>query len=183
MNHENINFLLENGKRRRRITRRRKNKIPKVFKFLLILALMLTFPFITIAISNSQESANLPSLEREALSLKVEFNRLNDTEENAEERMSILKNIISNSRGTEEAQIAYWDLADLYLDSFQEPKIELAISTIEEYLKSYPNSNWTTHFKLKLLDLYENNNPKKAQLKNQLLKDKTLPNFLRSYLN
>ena len=180
MSHENINFLLEKNPRRRKYNRKRKNKF---VKYLFILALMFTIPIMTIAISNSQEVNNISELEHEALSRKVEFNRLPETDETLQERMLILKNIIKDSRGTEEAQIAYWDLADLYLDSYDEPQIDLAISTLEEFLRNYPNSDWSVHFKLKLLDLYGDKNPKKTQLKNQLLKDNSLPSSLRSYLN
>ncbi len=188
MNHSNINFLLESETRTRtrnhRSIRKRKRK-NHALKYFAVLVLMLAVPvwLLTNSGSGSQASANIPELEQNAQSMRVEFDRLKDTDENLQEREKILKSIITNSRGTEEAELAYWDLSDLYLDSYQEPKTDLAIATLEEFLKNYPDSNWTTHFKLKLLDLYGNDNPKRASLKEQLTNDKSLPSSLRSSIN
>ncbi len=187
MNHSNINFLLESDTRtrsrnHRRIHRRKRNR-RLALGYLGIFVLVLAIPLWLLTSSDSQANVNIPELEQNAQSMRVEFNRLQDTDENLQEREKILKNIIANSRGTEEAELAYWDLSDLYLDSYQEPKTDLAIATLEEFLKNYPDSNWTTHFKLKLLDLYGNDNPKRASLKKQLTNDKSLPSSLRSSIN
>ncbi|MBR0253493.1 MAG: hypothetical protein IJQ57_09110 [Synergistaceae bacterium] len=62
--------------------------------------------------------ADINSIEREGLILRVQLNRLGSNGDPFE-REEILRTIIDTCKGTEEGENAYWDLADLYLDGFR----------------------------------------------------------------
>ena len=127
-------------------------------------------------------SIPISEVEREALILRVELNRLGSTGDPFE-REAILQKIIDRCKGTEEGEAAYWDLADLYLDGFPEEMRKEAREMLELCLRAYPNTNRTSMVKCKLVDLYDNNDPRRAELVKQLKNDKTLPNILRASLN
>ena len=115
----------------------------------------------------------------EALVMRVEWRRASEPEE----REEILKRIIENSPDTEEAQAAYWDLAELYLSGFSEERKTDAENILNEFLERYPDSEWALNFRLKLLDLYDVKNPERSNLKKIILSDKTLPAVLKASLN
>lgn len=122
--------------------------------------------------------ADIQSLEREALALRVEYNRLG-SQGDPFERRAILQEIIDKCKGTEEAETAYWELADLYLDGFPEEMRKEACEMLELCLKEYPNSNRVNMIKRRLVDLYDEKNPRRAELINQLRNDKSLPDVLK----
>ena len=121
-------------------------------------------------------------IEREAFILRVELNRLGSSGDPFE-REALLRKIIDRCKGTEEGEAAYWDLADLYLDGFPEEMRQEAREMLELCLRAYPNTNRTSMIKCKLVDLYDNNDPRRAELVKQLENDKTLPNIVKSSIN
>ena len=123
--------------------------------------------------------ADIVSLEREAQVLRVNLR----SAENASEKEAILRRIIDTCKGTEEAEAAYWDLADLYLNEFPSERRQEAAEMLELCLRTYPNSNRSTMIKLKLIDLYDAKNKRRAELINQLRSDKNVPEMIRSSLN
>ncbi|MBQ7577842.1 MAG: hypothetical protein IJT21_06235 [Synergistaceae bacterium] len=119
------------------------------------------------------------TLEREAHILKVEFNRLGKDGDPLE-REAVLRKIIDNCKGTEEGESAYWELADLYLDSFPEERRKEAREMLELCLKNYPDSSRAVMIKCRLVDLYDDKDSKRADLIRTLKADKNLPNLLRA---
>lgn len=132
-----------------------------------------------IAFANFANAYELFNPVHEALIMRVEWRRA----ANPEEREEILKRIIENSPETEEAEAAYWDLAELYLGGFPEERRADAENVLKEFLGNYPNSEWALNFRLKLLDLYDAKNPERIALKKEILNDKSLPAVLRASFN
>ncbi len=126
--------------------------------------------------------ADISSIEREGMIMRVELNRLGSDVE-PEEREAILKKIAERCKGTEEGESAYWDLADLYLEGFPEEMRKEARDTLELCLKTYPNSRRSVMVKLKLAELYDAGTPRRAELIKQLKNDSSLPSVLKSSLN
>ena len=126
--------------------------------------------------------ADVTDIEREAMIMRVELNRLGSDADPAE-RESILKKIAERCKGTEEGESAYWDLADLYLEGFPEERRNEARDVLELCLKNYPNSRRAVMVKCRLADLYEAGSPRRAELIRQLKNDSSLPNILKSTLN
>ena len=126
--------------------------------------------------------ADISSIEREGMIMRVELNRL-DSDVEPEEREAILKKIAERCKGTEEGESAYWDLADLYLEGFPEEMRKEARDTLELCLKTYPNSRRSVMVKLKLAELYDAGTPRRAELIKQLKNDSSLPSVLKSSLN
>ena len=124
-------------------------------------------------------AADIVSLEREAQVLRVNLR----SAESASEKEMILRKIIDTCKGTEEAEAAYWDLADLYLDGFENEKRREAAEMLELCLRTYPNSNRSTMTKCRLIDLYDAKNKRRAELINQLKNDKNVPEFIKANLN
>ena len=120
--------------------------------------------------------------EQEAQILRVEFNRLGSSGDPVE-RENILKQIISKYPNTDGAQLAYWNLADLYLNAFDDEKLNDAVNILETFLKNYPNSEWRLNFELRLFEMYDNKNTRKEQLKQKILNEKYLPAMLKAQLN
>ena len=116
-----------------------------------------------------------------ARGLQVELNRLG-SDADPIERESLLRKIIDLCHGTEEAEAAYWSLADLYLDAFAEPKEKEARDTLELFLKRCPDSRWTTQVKCRLLALYDAKDKRAGELRQELSKDARLPQMLRAAL-
>ncbi|MBQ7197010.1 MAG: hypothetical protein IJS40_06330 [Synergistaceae bacterium] len=142
----------------------------------------LTFAIlIFIFLPTISNAADMGALEREALALRVEFNRLGSSGDPFE-REAILQKIIDRCKGTEEAVAAYWNLADLYLDGFPEEMRQEAREILEICLKNYPNSPRASMVKCKLVELYDNGDARRSELVRQLQNDKTLPNILRASL-
>ena len=148
-------------------------------KKFLTLAFMILFFLSAIPFSFAADSSEL---EREALAMRVELNRLGSSGDPFE-REAILQKIIDRCKGTEEAVAAYWDLADLYLDAFPEEMRQEAREMLEICLKNYPDSPRVSMIKCRLVDLYDAKDSRRAELVRQLQNDKTLPNFLRSTMN
>ena len=126
--------------------------------------------------------ADITAIEREAMIMRVELNRLGADADPAE-RESILKKIAERCKGTEEGESAYWDLADLYLEGFPEERRNEARDVLELCLKNYPNSRRAVMVKCRLVELYEAGSPRRAELIRQLKNDSSLPNILKSTLN
>ena len=124
-------------------------------------------------------AADIVSLEREAQVLRVNLR----SAESASEKEMILRKIIDTCKGTEEAEAAYWDLADLYLDGFGNERRREAAEMLELCLRTYPNSNRSTMIKCRLIDLYDAKNKRRAELINQLRNDKNVPEFIKANLN
>ena len=126
--------------------------------------------------------ADISSIEREGMIMRVELNRLGPDSEPSE-REAMLKKIAERCKGTEEGESAYWDLADLYLEGFPEERRNEARDVLELCLKNYPNSRRAVMVKCRLVELYEAGSPRRAELIRQLKNDNSLPNMLRSTLN
>ena len=134
-------------------------------------------------IASSAFGAEIESLERNAMILRAEYNRLG-SEGDPIEREAILREIIDTCKGTEEAEAAYWDLADLYLDSFPEERRQEACEMLELCLKNYPDTRRSVLVKCRLVELYENNNnTRRSELINQIKSDKSVPNVIKEGLN
>jgi len=148
----------------------------------LIFVFLIFSPTVSFSLSFSiaNEDSALAS-RREALAMRVELNRLGSSGDPFE-REAILRKIIDKSKGTEEAVVAYWDLADLYLDAFPEEMRKEAGEMLELCLKNYPDSPRAAMIKCKLIDLYDKDNPRREELINQLKNDTTLPNILKASL-
>ncbi len=131
-----------------------------------------------IFISSAAFCADISGLEREALAMRVELNRLGSSGDPFE-REAVLQKIIDKCKGTEEAVSAYWDLADLYLDGFPEEMRQEAREMLEICLKNYPDSSRASMIKCRLVDLYDAEDSRRKELVKQLQNDKTLPNILR----
>ena len=126
--------------------------------------------------------ADIVSVEREAMIMRVELNTLGSSGDPLE-REAWLRKIIDKCRGTEEAEAAYWDLADLYLDGFSEEKRQEAREMLELCLRSYPDTRRSLLVKCRLVDLYEEKDPRRAELVSQLRNDSRLPSMMRNSLN
>lgn len=124
-------------------------------------------------------AADIVSLEREAQVLRVNLRNA----DSPSEKEAILRRIIDTCKGTEEAEAAYWDLADLYLNDFPSERRREATEMLELCLRTYPNTNRSTMIKLRLVDLYDARNKRRAELINQLRNDKNVPEMIRSSLN
>lgn len=123
-------------------------------------------------------AADIASLEREAQVLRVNLR----SAESPSEKEAILRRIIDTCKGTEEAEAAYWDLADLYLNNFPNERRREAAEMLELCLRTYPNSNRSTMVKLRLVDLYDAKNKRRTELINQLRNDTNVPEMIRSSL-
>lgn len=117
--------------------------------------------------------------ERTARELNVELNRLGSSGDPVE-REAVLRRIVEQCAGVEEAEAAHWSLTDLYLDAFSEPREEDARDVLERFLKQYPNSRWTTQAKCRLLALCDAKGDRAAQLRRELSGDDALPQALRA---
>lgn len=126
-------------------------------------------------------AADVSSIEREGMIMRVELNRLGSSADPSE-REAVLRKIAERCKGTEEGEAAYWDLADLYLEGFPEEMREKAREILELCIKTYPNSVRSGMVKCKLAELYDEGNPRRAELIRQLKNDNTLPNVVRSAL-
>ncbi len=124
-------------------------------------------------------AADIVSLEREAQILRVQLRSADDVTE----KEAILRKIIDTCKGTEEAEAAYWDLADLYLNDFPSERKREAAEMLELCLRAYPNSNRSTMIKCRLIDLYDVRNKRRAELINQLKNDKNVPEMIKNSLN
>ena len=142
----------------------------KIFAFVIVI-LVCTYGY--------SFAADIVSLEREAQVLRVNLR----SAESASEKEMILRKIIDTCKGTEEAEAAYWDLADLYLDEFPNERRREAAEMLELCLRTYPNSNRSTMIKCRLIDLYDARNKRRAELINQLMNDKNVPEFIKANLN
>ena len=140
--------------------------------------LALAFVFMT---AGSALCADVVGLEREAMILRVELNTLGGTGDPFE-REAILRKIIDKCKGTEEAEAAYMDLADLYLDGFPEEMRQEAREMLELCLKNYPNTRRAVLVKCRLIDLYEAKDSRRAELVKQLRNDNALPSMLKASL-
>lgn len=127
-------------------------------------------------------AADVSSVEREGMMMRVELNRLG-TSAAPSERETLLRKIAERCKGTEEGERAYWELADLYLEGFPEEKRDKAREILELCIKTYPNSLRASMVKCRLAELYDNGSPRRKELVRQLKNDNTLPNFLRSTIN
>lgn len=143
--------------------------------FALALALVLAVPCAVLC-------ADTMSLEREARIIRVELNRLGSSGDPFE-REALLRSIIDRCRGTEEGEMAYWDLADLYLDGFPEEMRKEAREVLELCLRAYPNTNRALLVKCRLVDLYDAGDPRRAELVRQLSSAQELPAMLKVSLN
>lgn len=126
--------------------------------------------------------ADIVSLEREAMIMRVELNTLGSSGDPFE-REAILRKIIDKCKGTEEAEAAYWDLADLYLEGFPEEMRQEAREMLELCLRNYPDTRRSVLVKCRLVDLYDAKDSRRAELVRQLKKDGSLPSMLRSSMN
>ena len=126
--------------------------------------------------------ANVVSIEREGMILRSEFNRLGSSGDPFE-REAVLRKIIDTCKGTEEGEMAYWDLANVYLNEFPEEMRTEARDMLEECLKNYPNTRRAVLVKCRLVDLYEAKDSRRAELVRQLKKDSGLPSMLKASIN
>ena len=133
-------------------------------------------------LQGSAMCADVVSLELEAMVMRVELNMLGSSGDPFE-REAILRKIIDKCKGTEEAEAAYWDLANLYLDGFPEEMRQEAQEMLELCLRTYPNTRRSVLVKCRLADLYEAKDSRRAELVKQLKSDAGLPSMLKKSLN
>lgn len=124
-------------------------------------------------------AADVSSVEREGMMMRVELNRLGTSAEPSE-RETLLRKIAERCKGTEEGERAYWDLADLYLEGFPEEMRDKAREILEQCIKAYPNSLRASMVRCKLAELYDTGSARREELVRQIKKDNMLPEFLRS---
>ncbi len=137
---------------------------------------------ILLACAGSAWSADVVSVEREGMILRSEFNRLG-SDGDPFEREAVLRKIIDQCKGTEEGEMAYWDLANVYLDEFPEEMRKEARDMLEECLKNYPDTRRAVLVKCRLVDLYEVKDSRRAELVRQLKNDSGLPSMLKASIN
>ena len=135
-----------------------------------------------LGLAGSAWCADIAGLEREAMVMRVELNSLGSSGDPFE-REAILRKIIDKCKGTEEAEAAYWDLADLYLEGFPEEMRQEATEMLELCLRNYPNTRWSVLVKCRLVDLYGAKDKRRAELVRQLKNEPGLPSMLKSSLN
>ena len=135
-----------------------------------------------LACAGSAWCADIVSIEREGMILRSEFNRLGSSADPFE-REAVLQKIIEQCEGTEEGEMAYWDLANVYLDEFPEEMRNEARNMLEECLKNYPNTRRAVLVKCRLVDLYEAKDSRRAELVKQLKKEPGLPTMLKASIN
>ena len=126
--------------------------------------------------------ADIVKTELEAMVIKSEFNRLGNSSDPFEKE-SLLLRIIDKCKDTEEGEAAYWDLADLYLNDFPEEMRQEACEMLELSLRNYPNTRRSILVKCRLIDLYEKNNSRRAELIKELKNNNHLPTMLKNALN
>lgn len=131
---------------------------------------------------NNIDLSALNEKERLGLSLQTELSRSGTSNNDPVEREAALREIIERCSGTEEAENAYWSLADLYLDAFSEPKEKEACEILERFIKNYPDSRWLTQVKCRLFVLYDGKGERAAELYKELQKSGDLPNIIKSNL-
>ena len=132
-----------------------------------------------LACAGSAWCADIVSIECEGMILRSEFNRLGSSADPFE-REAVLRKIIEACEGTEEGEMAYWDLANVYLDEFPEEMRNEARNMLEECLKNYPNTRRAVLVKCRLVDLYEAKDSRRAELVRQLKKEPGLPTMLKA---
>lgn len=118
--------------------------------------------------------------ERRALELRVELSRMTGADD-ADAREAVCLSIIQDCGGTEEAEAAYWRLADIYLDAFDEPQEQKARDVLKRFIERCPNSRWVTHARLRLLEL-GGDKKEIGTLRSALQKDDSVPKSLRAGL-
>lgn len=104
-------------------------------------------------VASAATASVLPDQETAALEYRLRLTRVDA--ENAAERERLYQTLIENCPQTEAAEEAFWSLAGLYLDDFEEPREEEAQKTLERFLEQYPASRWVEHAENRLLWLYE----------------------------
>ena len=67
------------------------------------------------------------------------------------EREALFLRMIAECPDTKLAEEAHWALSNIYLDDFDEPKVDKAIEILELFLKRYPSSRWGPHVESRLL--------------------------------
>lgn len=126
--------------------------------------------------------ADISVIEREAMMMRVELNRLGSNDDPSEKE-AILRKIADRCKGTEEGEAAYWDLADLYLDGFPSEMRKEACEMLELCLRNYPNSSRAGMVRCKLAELYDNGSKRRSELVRLVKNDSTLPNAVKLTLN
>ncbi len=137
---------------------------------------------LTVCVPCAGLCADTLSLEREARIIRVELNRLGSSGDPFE-REALLRSIIDRCKGTEEGEMAYWDLADLYLDGFPEEMRQEAREVLELCLKAYPNTNRALLVKCRLVDLYDAGDRRRAELVRELASSQQLPAMVKASMN
>ena len=143
---------------------------------------VIALAFVLIFGGSAAFCADVVSLEREAMIMRVELNTLGSSGDPFE-REAILRKIIDKCKGTEAAEAAYWDLADLYLEGFPEEMRQEAREMLELCLRNYPDTRRSVLVKCRLVDLYDAKDSRRAELVKQLKNDGRLPSMLRSSMN
>jgi hypothetical protein len=92
--------------------------------------------------------------DQRALALSLRFAISRAAQGAAKEKEALYLRIIDECPGTPEAEEAYWELSNLYLDEFDEPKEKESIAALEKFLKRYEEgespSPWALHVKSRL---------------------------------
>ena len=131
--------------------------------------------------AGSALGADLAAKEREAMIIRAEIN--NNANDDPFEKEALLRKIIDNCKGTEEAEAAYWDLASLYLDGFPEEMRKEAAEMLELCLRAFPDTNRAVLVKCRLVDLYDAKDKRRAELVKQLRSEGGLPAVVKNSLN
>lgn len=134
--------------------------------------------------SGAAAGRSLAEQDQRALEIRLAISRL--PEERVEERESLYYEIVKSCPETEAAEEALWTLSNLYLDSFPEPREQMAREVLELFLAHYPTSRWGVQVRNRLVLLYEGteNRSRVVELCRELLRAGAmdLPSSYRPFL-
>ncbi|GHS97060.1 hypothetical protein AGMMS50276_16480 [Synergistales bacterium] len=110
------------------------------------------FIFLAIYLFSFAEAADYADQKALALSLRFSVSRLptDSSDDVAKEKEALYLRIINECPDTSEAEEAYWELSNLYLDGFDEPKEKEAVAVLERFLKELSDSPWALHVNSRL---------------------------------
>ncbi|GHS87704.1 hypothetical protein AGMMS49957_08050 [Synergistales bacterium] len=112
------------------------------------------FVFIFLAPCAPSFAENISSADQRALALSLRFSVSRLPPDSAKEKEALYLRIMDECPDTPEAEEAYWELSNLYLDEFEEPKEKEAVAVLEKFLEKYDtarlSSPWVAHVRSRL---------------------------------
>ena len=93
-------------------------------------------------------AAPVPLEQQDFLAVEYRFKISRATDPS--EREALFLRMMEECPDAELTQESYWALSNLYLDDFDEPKLDKAKEVLELFLKRYPSSRWAAHVENRL---------------------------------